>query len=70
MGGNLSLKNMLKIRIDELENVFNEKVIIERFFIRKTLILNLIMLSYVDNSNAELYVARVRELGYHGAIRE
>ena len=64
------MKNFLKIRIDELEMIFNDKVIEERFFLRTTLITNLKILAIVDHENAELYVLRIRELGYRGSVWE
>ena len=69
-GHNLSLKSLLKSRIDELENIFNGKVVYERFFVRSTLIINLKILAAIDQPNAELYVLRIRELGFRGTIWE
>lgn len=64
------MKNLVKIRVDELEILFNEKVVRERFFVRSTLITNLKLLAILDQPKAELYVMRIRELGFRGAIYE
>ena len=64
------MKNLVKIRVDELEILFNEKVIRERFFVRSTLIPNIKLLAILDQPNAELHVMRIRELGFRGTIWE
>jgi len=62
------MKNFIKIRVDELEVIFNDKIINDRFFIRATLITNLKILSIIDIEHAELYILRIRELGYRGKL--
>ena len=65
----MSVINLIRVRVDELENIFNEKVLLERFFIRTTLITNLKIMAELDSANAELYILRIRELGYKGSLK-